>query len=119
MTTLVSQFVTISCDGLDCPNTSTFAQTQEGEAAAIQANPWLTNVRFVQAPPSRPQQEGSRFVYCSDECEIKATAAGKHNKAQIIVPTGPNTVELEAQAAARARQATQALKSGEGKVVLG
>lgn len=119
MSTIVTQFVTITCDGPECPNTSTFAQTKEGEAAAIQANPWLTNIRFVQSPPDQQHQEGTRFVYCSDQCEIKAAGAGNHNKKQIVVPTGPNAVELQAQAAARAHAATAALKSGEGKVVLG
>lgn len=113
MSTIVSQFVTISCDGPDCPNTATFAQTPEGEAAAIQASPWLTSVRFVNTPDNR------KFIYCSDECEIKATGQGAHNKKLVVAPTGPNTIELEAQAAARAKAATAALKSGEGKVVLG
>jgi len=113
LSTIVLQFVTISCDAPECPSTATFAQTAEGEAAAIQANPWLTSVRFVNTPDQR------KYIYCSDECEINATGLGQHNKKQIVAPTGPNTVDLEAQAAARAKAATEALKSGQGKVVLG
>lgn len=111
MSTVISSFVTINCDGLGCDKTVTFPQTEEGEKEAVQSSPWMNSLRFVQTPDSR------KFTYCSDECEAKAAGAGVHNKKVLIAPQGPNTVDLAAQAAARAAQATQALKSG-GPVTL-
>jgi hypothetical protein len=71
----------------------------------------MQSLRFVQTP------DGRKFTYCSDECEIKATGNGTHNK-PIIVPAGKQSdVNLAAQAAERARQATEAIKAG-GKVTL-
>jgi hypothetical protein len=110
--TISNTFVTITCDGPNCVKTITFPQTTEGEQEAVQANPWLTSVRFVQTPDQR------KFIYCGDECEIKAAGAGSHNKKVLVAPQGPNSVDLAAQAAARAAQATQALKAG-GPVTLG
>lgn len=111
MSTVISSFVTISCDNLGCEKTVTFPQTPEGEQQATADNPWLNSIRFVGTP------DGRKFTYCSDECEIKATGAGQHNKKVIVTPTSPNDASLAAQAAERARQATQALKTG-GPVTL-
>ena len=111
MTTVVSSFVTLTCDGPDCTKTITFPQTEQGEHEARQANPWINSLRFVQTPDQR------KFIYCSDECEIKSAGQGFHNPKAIITPQGPNAVDLAAQAAQRAQQATKALKSG-GPVTL-
>ena len=111
MSTVISSFVTLSCDGPECTKTTTFPQTEQGEQEAVQSNPWMNSVRFTQTPDQR------KFTYCSDECEIKATATGVHNKKILVAPQGPNAVELAAQAALRAQQATQALKAG-GPVTL-
>lgn len=113
MSTINSSFVTISCDGPDCKNTATFPQTEEGERKAFAENVWMNGLRFVNTLDQR------KFVYCSDECTAKALAQGVFNKQVIVTPQAPNSVDLAAQAAERARQATDALKSGQGKVTLG
>jgi hypothetical protein len=111
MATVISSFVTLSCDGPDCEKTVTFPQTPEGENDARQSNPWINALRFVQTPDQR------KFTYCSDECEIRSTGQGHHNPKTIVAAQGPNAVDLAAQAALRAQQATQALKAG-GPVTL-
>jgi len=111
LSTAISSFVTLTCDGLECGKTITFPQTEAGEKEATQANPWLNSIRFVQTGDKR------QFLYCSDECAIKATATGIHNQKVIIAPQGPNTVEQAAFAALKAQQATAALKAG-GPVTL-
>jgi hypothetical protein len=110
VSTVISSFATISCDG-ECGKTITFPQTKEGEQEALQSTPWLNAIRFVNTP------DGRKFVYCNDECEIKAAGAGNHNQKVVVQATAPNSVDLAAQAAARAAQATQALKVG-GPVTL-
>lgn len=111
MPEIVVSYNTVTCDGPTCDKSVTFIQTQEGVAAAFQDNPWMNSIRSIQAVDQR------KFVYCSDECEIKGTATGAHNKKVIVTPTGPNDTALAAQAAERARQATEAIKAG-GKVTL-
>ena len=111
MSTIVSSFVTMTCDNPECGKTVTFPQTQEGEQQAFQENVWLNSIRFIQTVDQR------KITYCSDECEAKGIASGSHNKKVIVTPQGPNAAELAAQAAQRAQQATQALKSG-GPVTL-
>lgn len=113
MSEVVSSYVTVSCDGPECDKTVTFLQTQEDAKKAFADNTWMNSIRSIQTV------DGQKFVYCSDECEIKAAGQGVHNKKQIVVPQAPNAIDLAAQAAARAQQATQALKTGEGKVTLG
>lgn len=111
MSTVISSFVTVSCDGLECGKTITFPQTEQGEQEAFQSSPWMNSLRTIQTVDNR------KFVYCSDECEAKAVGLGTHNKKVLVAPQGPNAVDLAAQAAARAAQATQALKAG-GPVTL-
>lgn len=108
-----STFITLACDGQDCPHTITFEQSQETVKQVFQENVWMNSIRTVITIDQR------QFMYCSDECEAKAIGIGTHNKKVIVEATGPNAASLAAQAAARAQQATAALKSGEGKVVLG
>lgn len=119
MSTLITQFATINCDGPECQNTITYEQTKEGEQEAFQKATWLNSLRIVSVPGPENQGRGRVYSYCSDECEIKATGAGGHNKKVIVIPHGPNATDLAAQAAARAQATTQALKSGDGKVTLG
>jgi hypothetical protein len=106
-----NSFITITCDGPACDKTVTFAETQEGFNEALQSNTWMNCIRVIGTPDQR------KFVYCSDECEVKATATGVHNKKLLVTPQGPNAAQLAAEAALRAQQATQALKSG-GPVTL-
>lgn len=108
MTTVISSFATVSCDG-ECGKTVTFAQTQEGEKEAFDSNAWLNGMRMVQTIDKR------QFSYCSDECEIKAVSSGAHNKVEKKIITGNQSqVDLAAKAAHAAAQATQAMKSGAG-----
>lgn len=111
MSTVVSSFVTLTCDHGECSHTITFPQTPEGEKEAMQSTPWMNALRFVQTP------DGRKFTYCSDECEIKSAGAGTHNQKVLVTPQGPNAVDLAAKAALHAQQATQALKAG-GPVTL-
>ena len=112
MSEITTSFVTISCDAPECSNTVTFPQTEEGGKTAFAENAWMHSLRIVSPVDQR------KFIYCSDTCEAKGLATGVHNK-QVIVPAqAPNSVDLAARAAERARAATEALKSGQGKVVL-
>lgn len=112
MTAILSSFVTMSCDAEACGKTVTFPQTQEGLLEAIKDNPWLNSTRAVQTLLDKRE-----FNYCSDECEAKGVGSGAHNKqeAKKIIPgVNPQQVELLAKAQERARQAGQALKTGQG-----
>ena len=109
---ITNTFVTVSCDGPDCGKTATFASDQESAKQAFNENAWMNSIRTIITIDQR------KFVYCSDECEAKSVGIGVHNKKVLVEPTGPNAAALAAQAAARAQQATAALKSG-GPVTLG
>lgn len=71
-------------------------------------------MRFVQTLDNR------KLSYCSDQCEVLATGQGNHNKLEPkkVISGNQAQVDLAAQAAQRAAQATQALKQGSG-VTLG
>ena len=105
-------YVTFTCNGPDCDKTVTFEANQEAANAAKEQNPWMNSHRRVITP------DGRELSYCSDDCEIKNAGLGAHNKKQIITGATPTTVNLAAQAAERARQANQALHTGQGQVVL-
>lgn len=101
-------FITISCDAPGCEKTATFAATDQDVRQAEVDHPWLTSIRNIGTVDKR------QFTYCSDECEIKSVAAGAHNKQTIVSATNQAQVDLAARAAAQARQATDALKTGRG-----
>ena len=109
---ITTQFVTVSCDGPACDKTVTFSQDQESVKQTFQENAWMNSIRTIITIDQR------KFVYCSDECEAKSVGIGLHNKKVIVEATGPNAATLASQAAARAAQATTALKAG-GPVTLG
>jgi len=110
LSTIVTSYVTISCDAEGCGKTATFNQTQEAEAEAIKANPWLTTVRFVTTMDKR------KLNYCSDACEVSASGKGQHNplEPKKIVAGNERDVNLAAQAAAAAAKAEAAMKAGTG-----
>lgn len=110
MSIVIQSFVTVTCDTIGCNKAATFPQTPEGEQEALQAIPWITTLRFVQTADQK------KFVYCSDECEAKAAGLGLHNKTVLVAAQGPNSIELAAQAAERAKKATELLKQGTGKI---
>ena len=107
-------FITVSCDAPDCGKTATFPATEQGQADAFQDHPWLNSLRGVGTPDKR------QLSYCSDECEAKGVALGAHNKLErkrIITSGNQAEVNLAAQAARQAAEATAALRSG-GPVTL-
>jgi hypothetical protein len=107
MSIVSNSFIEIRCDGPGCSKTVTFPQTAEGEQQALQANPWLNMIRSIQTYDNR------KFVYCSDECEVRGIGTSQHNKQESKILTGDaRTMEMAAQEAARAREATNALRKG-------
>lgn len=110
MSTLQSTFITVSCDGPECDKSVTFPATEQGNADAFQDNPWLATLRGVGTPDKR------QLSYCSDECEAKGLATGTHNKLERkrIITTGNQAeVNLAAQAARQAAEATAAMRTGQ------
>ncbi|HZS43386.1 MAG TPA: hypothetical protein VFA52_04345 [Candidatus Paceibacterota bacterium] len=107
-------FVTIKCDGPDCEREATFQADQESEKDATRQNPWIAAVRNVGTLDNRT------FTYCSDECEIKGAAEGRHNKEErrVISAASPQQIDLAAKAAEAARKANKALHDG-ASVTLG
>jgi hypothetical protein len=116
MSTTQSAFITITCDGPGCEKSVTFAATQQGQGEAINDNPWMNSLRSVLLPDER------RFSYCSDECEVKSTSLGKHNKVErtLVTPSGNQAqIEMLAKAAAQAKLAEEAMKKGQGIQITG
>lgn len=109
MSTVIVSFATVSCDG-DCGKSVTFAQTPLEEKAAFDTHAWLNSMRIIQTMDKR------QFSYCSDECEIKASGTGVHNKLEpkTIVAGNQSQIDLAARAEHIAAQATKAMKSGSG-----
>ena len=105
-------FRTVSCNS--CDRTVTFdAQDKDAIKGAVDDNPWLKTARVVQ------QLFGGRnFVFCSDECTLKAIEKNLLNpeepKKVIAMPGGASAIAAAAEAAKRQEQATAALKSGAG-----
>jgi hypothetical protein len=116
MSTVIAQFVTITCDSPECQHTVTFAQNEAAQAEAVHDNPWMSTLRFINVPDNR------KFGYCSDTCEAEGIKTGQHNpieqkKIDPSVAT-PAQIQLAALAADNARKATEALKTGQGTVKL-
>ncbi len=107
MSTVKSEFISVSCDGPKCTKSITFPATKEAHAEAFQSNPWLNTLREVTAPGGR------QFAYCSDECEAEGLSTGVHNPARPkLVEGNAHNIALAAQAADQARKATAALRQG-------
>jgi hypothetical protein len=108
MSIVDTQIRTVSCNS--CDKTATFDVKDQ---KAIEEQPWLKNVRIIQVV-----SVGRNFVYCSDECEIAGVASGAHNipeeKKIVDVPDGQSAaaIQIAANAAKQAEQATKALKDG-------
>ena len=119
------QYESISCNGPDCPRTVTYETSQAGATFALEENAWVKTARLVQPLLQNPQNPNKLvFLYCSDACEVKGTGLGVHNLPEpkrIIQGPAVNAEQVAAAAAAakRAEEATAALKSGNGPVVLG
>jgi len=108
MTTVITPFVTIKCDGPNCNKEVTFEQTQEAQAEAQKEATWLTTMRFVSTLDNR------KLGYCSDTCEIEAAGIGTHNvkAARRIITGDDQKVQEAAIAAANAAKAQTALRAG-------
>lgn len=109
MAVVQATYVTISCNGPNCPNTVTFSQADEEKV--FSSTPWLKTLRMVQQI-----RDKRNFSYCSDSCELAAVAAGQHNpiEKKVIIDTLGNA-NLIAQAAAEAKaqeEAARALRAG-------
>jgi hypothetical protein len=118
-------YETITCNGPDCKNTVTYETGRARETLTLPENAWTKTARLVQPLLQDPQNPNKLvFLYCSDACEVKGTALGVHNLPEpkrVISGPGVNAEQVAAAAAAakRAEEATAALKTGNGPVVLG
>lgn len=111
---------TISCEGPNCKKTVTFLATDEQVELAKAENAWVlkTARTVINLVPAPGQQKPVPRLYCSDSCEVEATATGVHNvpepKRIVTEPASAAAVAAAAAAAQRAQAATEALKSGSG-----
>jgi len=117
-------YATISCEGPECKKTVTFLTSEEQVVLSQPENAWVQKTARVvtNLAPAPGQQKPIPRLYCSDECEVKATATGIHNvpepKRIVTEPASAAAVAAAAAAAQRAEQATAALRAG-GPVTLG
>jgi hypothetical protein len=102
----------ITCNGTDCVRTITF-EPKEAETTAKE-NPWLRNLRIVQAA-------GRNFTYCSDECMLTGIESGVFNPVEekkiVQIPgtaSATSAIQAAAAAARAAEESTRRIKSGEG-----
>lgn len=118
-------YETLTCNGPECPRTVTYETSQAQATFAQEDNAWVKTARLVQPLLQNPQNPNKLvFLYCSDACECKGTGLGVHNLPEpkrILAGPAVNAEQVAAAAAAakRAEEATAALKSGNGPVVLG
>ncbi|SRR6266851_975002 len=101
---------TIACDGPECTKQVLFDRKEEKAVFENPDNAWLKSTRVVQSA------DGRNIVYCSDTCEVKGAATGKHNipeAAKVVTDANPAAIAAAAQAASRARQADQAIRDGQ------
>lgn len=116
-------YSTISCEGPDCVKTVTFLASDERTELSKPENAWIIKTaRIVQnLTPAPGQEKPQARLYCSDECEVRATATGVHNvpEPRRIIGTPASAAQV-AQAAAAAYQAQQvAADIKAGPVTLG
>lgn len=62
---------TVKCDEAECGHVATF--DLKDTKKALEDFPWLRTVRVIKTG------DGREFLYCEDECEIKAVSKGVHN----------------------------------------
>ena len=70
MSTVIVQYVTLTCDSPECQNTVTFEQTEQAQKEAVNDNPWMNGLRFINLP------NGVKLGYCSDKCEADGIKTG-------------------------------------------
>ncbi len=106
-------FRTISCNADGCDKTVTFEASKEKDVLQLPENVWVKSFRTIQTIDNRV------FGYCSDACEITGATSGVHNiqEKRIISDAGnPAQVQMAAQAAKAAEEATKQLRAGKGIV---
>ncbi len=102
---------TIKCDAEGCTNELLFDRKEEQQIFAKPENAWLKGVRLIQTA------DGRNISYCSDDCEVKGTASGKHNlpEPKRIIETGnAAAVQAAATAQANAKTAEEIVRTGSG-----
>lgn len=100
---------TIACDAFGCSKQVVFDRKEEKQTFENPDNAWLKTSRIVQSA------DGRNHVYCTDECELKGAATGKHNmpEPKKIVETGnAAAIAVAAAQAAAAKQAETAIREG-------
>jgi hypothetical protein len=110
MSILDSQIRSIVCDGPGCGKEVMFDLKDQKTVFENPDNVWLKSTRITQTG------DGRNLVYCSDTCEVKGVATGKHNipeAPKIITPTNPAAIIEAARAAQQAKQAEQAIRDGQ------
>lgn len=110
MSILDSVIRTIKCElSEECKHEITFDRKDEQTIFGNVENAWLKGVRVIQAA------DGRTFAYCSDSCEVKGAATGKHNlpEAPKIVQANPAQAEAAAKLAAARSQAEKAIREGQ------
>lgn len=105
---VVSSVRTIKCDAEGCTREITYDRKAEQTLIAEPANAWLKTTRVIQSA------DGRNHVYCSDACEVKGAAAGKHNMAEAPqIQPGNAAAVAAAVAASKARaEADAAIRAG-------
>ena len=120
MSIINTVYATVTCEGPECQKTVTYLAADEQVELSKPENAWVlkTARTVVNLVPAPGQQKPIPHLYCSDECEVKATATGVHNvpepKRIVSEPASAAQVAAAAAAAQRAQAATEALKSGSG-----
>lgn len=102
---------TIKCDAEGCEHSILFDRKEEQQVFAKPENVWLKGVRLIQTA------DGRNIAYCSDDCEVKGAASGKHNlpEPKRIIETGnAAAVQAAATAASNAKAAEEMVRSGSG-----
>lgn len=110
MPILDSVIRTIKCElSEDCKHELTFDRKDEQAIFGNSENAWLKGTRVIQTA------DGRNLAYCSDACEVKGTATGKHNlpEAPKVVQANPAQAEAAAKLAAARTQAEKALRDGQ------
>lgn len=110
MSIIDSNIRAISCDGPECTKQVLYDRKDEKTTFELPENAWLRSTRVTQTA------DGRNLVYCSDTCEVKGTATGKHNipeAPKIVTATNPAAIVAAAQAAAQAKAAEQAIRDGQ------
>lgn len=104
---------TIKCEAEGCEHADgiLFDRKEEQQIFTKPENAWLKGLRLIQTA------DGRQLAYCSDACEVKGVATGKHNLPEpkrIIEAGNSAAVAAAAQSAATAKAAEKMVREGTG-----